>query len=165
MTGQTYDALVRDGLGIDLGRMCDELRGCQIGAFLPERPLESLHLRHTVGLIDPISAADRGGEVVNDGLPETLEDYLDDDGIRYLKIKVSGQVDADIDRLGAIAAVLGRRDRRFHISLDGNEQYQQVGDFLELIARIKATPALDRFYQQIMFIEQPLDRAVARTRR
>jgi len=161
MTGRTYDALVRGGLGIDLGRLCDGLRGCQIGAVLPERPLETLHVRHTVGLIDPITDADRGEAAVGDGLPETLEDYLDDDGILYLKIKVSGQVNQDIDRLEAIAAVLGRRDRRFHISLDGNEQYQRVDDFLELITRIKATPTLARFYEQIMFIEQPLDRAVA----
>jgi hypothetical protein len=161
MTGQTYEALVLDGLGIDLGRLCDELRGREIGAFLPERPLQSLHVRHTVGLIDPITAADRGEAAVDDGLPETLEDYLDHDGIRYLKIKVSGQVDADIDRLSAIAGVLEQRDRRFHISLDGNEQYGRVDDFLDLIARIKATPALDRLYRQIMFNAQPLDRAVA----
>jgi hypothetical protein len=109
MTGQTYEALVRHGLGIDLGRLCDELRGREIGAFLPERPLQSLHVRHTVGLIDPITAADRGEAAVDDGLPETLEDYLDHDGIRYLKIKVSGQVDADIDRLSAIAGVLEQR--------------------------------------------------------
>jgi len=161
MTGQPYAALVRDGLGIDLGRMCEALRGHEIGAFLPQEPLEQLHVRHTVGLIDPISAADRTGDPVDDGLPETLEDYLDHDGIRYLKIKVSGQVDDDIDRLSAIAALLDRREGPFPISLDGNEQYQRVEDFLELIARIKATPALERFYQQIMFIEQPLDRAVA----
>jgi hypothetical protein len=161
MTGQTYRALVCDGLGIDLGSLCEELRGREISQFLPERPLARLHVRHTVGLVDPISATDRCGDAIDDGLPETLEEYLDRDGIRYLKIKVSGQSDEDIARLEAIAAVLAARDRDFHISLDGNEQYRQPDDFLDLIARIKATPGLRRLYQQIMFIEQPLDRAVA----
>jgi hypothetical protein len=161
LTGRTYAELVRDGLGIDLGSLCDELRGHEIGDFLPQRPLERLHVRHTVGLLDPISAADHGGAAVGDGLPETLEDYLDRDRISYLKIKVSGGSDDDIARLETIAAVLAQRDRQFHISLDGNEQYRDPDDFIDLIMRIKATPALARLYQQIMFIEQPLDRAVA----
>jgi hypothetical protein len=160
MTGRTFAQLVRDGLGIDLGSLCEELSGREVGAFLPERPLERLHVRHTVGLVDPITAADRG-EAVDDGLPETLEDYLDCDGISYLKIKVAGRLDEDLARLEAIAAVLDRRDRTFHISLDGNEQYQHPDDFLELIMRVKATPELQHLYAQIMFIEQPLDRAVA----
>jgi hypothetical protein len=74
---------------------------------------------------------------------------------------VSGGSDDDIARLETIAAVLAQRDRQFHISLDGNEQYRDPDDFIDLIMRIKATPALARLYQQIMFIEQPLDRAVA----
>lgn len=113
-----------------------------------------------MGLVDPISAADRGPEV-DDGLPATLEDYLDRDRIRYLKIKVAGRLDEDIARLEAIAAVLDRREGAFHISLDGNEQYREPAAFLDLLARIKATPELARLYRQIMFIEQPLDRAVA----
>jgi hypothetical protein len=161
MTGQTFAALVRRGLGIDLGSLCEELRGRKIGALLPEQPLARLHVRHTVGLIDPITAADRREAAVDDGLPETLEDYLDRDGIGYLKIKVSGRLDEDIARLEAIAALLERRDRAFHISLDGNEQYRHPDDLLDLVARIKAEPALERLYAQIMFIEQPLDRTVA----
>jgi hypothetical protein len=160
LSGQSFAALVRSALGIDLGSLSEELSGREIGAFLPERPLERLHVRHTVGLLDPITAADRRA-AVDDGLPETLEDYLERDGISYLKIKVAGRLDEDIARLEAIAAVLGRRERAFHISLDGNEQYQHPDDFLALIDRIKATPGLQRLYAQVMFIEQPLDRAIA----
>ena len=98
---------------------------------------------------------------VDDGLPETLEDYFDRDGISYLKIKVAGRLEEDVARLEAIAALLDRRERAFHISLDGNEQYADPDDFLALIARIKAAPALARFSAQIMYVEQPLDRAVA----
>jgi hypothetical protein len=134
MTGQPFAALVRRGLGIDLGSLCEELRGRKIGALLPEQPLARLHVRHTVGLIDPITAADRREAAVDDGLPETLEDYLDRDGIGYLKIKVSGRLDEDIARLEAIAALLERRDRAFHISLDGNEQYRQPDDNVPVVA-------------------------------
>ena len=129
-TGRPYATLVRHGLGVDLGSICDELRGHDVGEFLPKQPLQGVHVRHTVGLIDPLSAEDRL-DAVDDGLPETLQDYLDRDRISYLKIKVAGQLDADIARLEAIAAVLARYDRPFHISLDGNEQYQRPDDFVE----------------------------------
>jgi hypothetical protein len=161
MTGRTLAEMVRgNDLGIDLGALSQELRGRNVGELLPARPLARLHLRHTVGLVDPITAADRGA-VVDDGLPETLEEYLDRDGVSYLKIKVAGRLDEDIARLEVIAALLDARQRPFHISLDGNEQYRRPDDFLDLIARIKATRPLARLWEQIMFIEQPFDRSVA----
>ena len=161
LTGRTmFDLVQSDALGIELGALSPELRGRRLREFLPERPLERLHVRHTVGLIDPITAADVAVPVA-DGLPETLEDYLDRDGIGYLKVKVSGALDDDLARLERIAAVLERRARPFGISLDGNEQYRSLDDFLALIDRLKAAPALRRFWRQIMFIEQPLDRTVA----
>jgi hypothetical protein len=161
LTGRTMFELVRDDdLGIELGALSPELRSCAVRDLLPERPLARVHLRHTVGLVDPITAAEVR-EPVADGLPETLEDYLDHDGIGYLKVKVGGDLDEDIGRLEAIGSVLGRRERRFRITLDGNEQYRTAGEFLGLIEEIRASPALERFWAQVIFIEQPLDRATA----
>jgi hypothetical protein len=161
LRSRTLFELVRDDdLGIDLGAISPELRGRPVREFLPERPLDRLHVRHTVGLLDPITAADVAAPVA-DGLPETLEDYLERDGVRYLKIKVAGALAENLARLEAIAALLEGHDRRFGITLDGNEQYSTPDDFLALIERIKAAPALRRFWAQVLFIEQPLDRAVA----
>ena len=161
LTGRSCFELIQgDWLGIELGTITPALAHRPIAAFLPERPLERLHLRHTVGLLDPITAADVT-EPVADGLPETLEDYLDQDGISHLKIKVAGALDDDVARLEAIAALLDRRARPFRITLDGNEQYQTPDAFLALIEAIRAAPGLARLWRQILFIEQPLDRAVA----
>jgi hypothetical protein len=161
LTGRTYFELVRAGdLGVDLGAISPELRGREVREFLPARPLERLHVRHTVGLIDPITAADVA-EPVADGLPQTLEEYLDVDGIGWLKVKIGGAQDEDLARLDAIARVLERRERRFGITLDGNEQYRELDGFLALIEAIKAAPALQRLWRQTLFIEQPLDRLVA----
>jgi hypothetical protein len=161
LTGRSYFELVRDHhLGIDLGALTPELQGRRLRDFLPARPLDQLHVRHTVGLLDPITAADVRTPVA-DGLPETLEQYLDRDGIGYLKIKVGGALDEDLARLQAIAAVLERRERRFGITLDGNEQYKTLGDFIALVEAIKAAPALQSLWDQVLFIEQPLDRAIA----
>ena len=94
LAGRSCFELVRDDhLGVDLGAITPELQGRPMRQFLPARPLGRLHVRHTVGLIDPITAADVQ-EPVADGLPETLEDYLERDGIGYLKIKVGGALEA-----------------------------------------------------------------------
>ena len=161
LTGQTCFELIRDDwLGIDLGTITPDLAGRPIAAFLPEHPLTRLHLRHTVGLIDPLTAADVT-QAVADGLPETLEDYLDHDGISHLKLKVAGTLSDDLARLATIAALLARRERRFRISLDGNEQYKTADAFLALIEAIRSTAALDDLWRQTLFVEQPLDRSVA----
>ena len=161
LAGRSCFELVRDDhLGIDLGAITPELQGRPMREFLPARPLGRLHVRHTVGLIDPITAADVR-EPVADGLPETLEDYLERDRISYLKIKVGGALEADLARLEGIAAVLERRGRRCGITLDGNEQYQTLDDFMALVERIRSAPGLRRLWDQVLFIEQPLDRGFA----
>jgi hypothetical protein len=161
LSGKTYFELVRDNdLGIELGAITPELAGRPIAGFLPTEPLERLHVRHTVGLVDPITAAEVSTPV-DDGLPETMEDYLVHDRIAYLKIKVAGALDDDIDRLETIAALLARHPRPYRISLDGNEQYKELDGFLGLIERIKTSPKLARLWRDILFIEQPLERTVA----
>ena len=161
LLGKSYFELVRDNdLGIELGAISPELAGREIGEFVAERPLERLHVRHTVGLVDPITAADVA-QPVDDGLPETFEHYLQRDGIRYLKIKVAGALDEDVARLEALAEVMYRRHAHFRISLDGNEQYQELDGFLALVDRLKRSPKLQHFWRDILFIEQPLERTVA----
>jgi hypothetical protein len=55
LAGRSCFELVRDDhLGIDLGAITPELQGRPMREFLPARPLGRLHVRHTVGLIDPI---------------------------------------------------------------------------------------------------------------
>jgi hypothetical protein len=161
LSGRTYFELVQGGaLGIELGAISPELCGRDPREFLPARPLARLHVRHTVGLLDPITAADIA-EPVADSLPQTLEEYLEVDGIGWLKIKVGGVLDEDLARLEAVARVLERRARRFRITLDGNEQYRELDGLLALVEAIRAAPALARLWRQVLFIEQPLDRVVA----
>ena len=66
-------------------------------------------------------------DLVKDGLPETLEEVIARYGHRWFKLKVGGDVRADVERLGAIAAVLDRIRGPYKASLDGNEQYEDAG--------------------------------------
>ncbi len=124
------------------------------------QPAGTIAARHTVGLVDAIAAADLR-EPVHDGLPETLEQVVARYGHRHFKLKVGGRVDDDVARLTAIAGVLDRSPHEYLVSLDGNEQYADAAGVLELLARLRAAPALVRLWRSIAFIEQPIARARA----
>ena len=121
-----------------------DLAGFDIGAFLGGlRMAPSIEVRHTVGLVDPIIAGDqKPGERVDDGLPETLEEVVRHYRGRYYKLKVGGNVAADLERLPGIAAVLDRALAEYRATLDGNEQYESVEGIAELWRRMRETPAL-----------------------
>ena len=88
-------------------------------------PQTTIAARHTVGLSDPITAAELG-QRVNDGLPETLEEVVAQYGQRHFKLKVDGDPRAAVERLAGLASVLDRIAGPFHATRAGNEQYGGV---------------------------------------
>ena len=128
-------------------------------------PAHSIEARHTVGLLDPIVAADQpAGSRVDDGLPETLEEVVQRYGQRAFKLKVSGDLRADIERLARIAGVLDTVEGPLHVTLDGNEQFDDVEAVVELWSAMEAAPALQRLVEATLFIEQPIRRQSALSR-
>lgn len=117
--------------------------------------------RHTVGLLDPITAADLK-QRAGDGLPETLEEVVARYGQRWFKLKVGGNLKADLERLAAIASVLDRIAEPYRASLDGNEQYEEMGAVAELWSAMSAAMCADirlrRLVDSIAYIEQPVKR-------
>lgn len=144
-----------------MGPALADFEGLDFDRFLAGlQPAARIHARHTVGLVDAITAADQA-ERVGDGLPETLEEVVQVYGHRYFKLKVGGNVPADLDRLRAIASVLDRAPGPYRASLDGNEQYESAEGVLELVRGIRSTPALARLWASILFVEQPIARKLA----
>jgi hypothetical protein len=165
--GRSFADMIRANLpGIAATPLTPDLAGFEVGRFLARlSPLPTIDVRHTVGLVDPITAADQPPEHrVNDGLPETLEEVARHYGCRYYKLKVGGKIDADLDRLGRIAAVLDRDAGDYRATLDGNEQYESVEGIAELWRRMAETPRLKRLADASLFVEQPIKRAVALSR-
>jgi len=139
------------------------LAGFDLSRFLADlRAGPAIAVRHTVGLLDPIVAADqRPEERLNDGLPETLEEVVAHYRTRYFKLKVGGNIAADLDRLARIAAVLDGALGDYRTTLDGNEQYDDIEGVAELWRRVCETPALSRLAAATLWIEQPIARACA----
>jgi len=160
-----FDLVASNALGID-GRTAPDLGDFDLGGFLAGlRPADTIGARHTVGLVDAITEADiAADDRVGDGLPESLQAAVDFYGLTYFKLKVGGDIEADLDRLRRIAAVLDRSEAPYWATLDGNEQYDSVEPVIELWHRMQADPALDRLCQAILFFEQPIMRSQALAR-
>ena len=143
--GVGVEAGLRDNLpGLD-ARLTPDLDDAAVTAFLRGiAPAPQVFVRWTVGMVD-----DLGDLLVE----------IERSRLRYLKIKLSGDVAADLDRLTEIEARLAASPGADidGVTLDANEQYRPdaLGDF---IAGFLARPDLGFLRQRLLYLEQPYSR-------
>ena len=156
-----FDMLRENHLGIDLGSLHDQLTGMSPADLLPATPRTTMQVRHTVGLLDPLrEEAIAASARINDGLPQGLDQYIAQQGLTYFKVKVGGDVDVDVERLSQIAEVISGIDN-VKVTLDGNEQYSDPDLLVNLLDRLASgSDPVRRLYNSIIYLEQPLDRAI-----
>lgn len=153
-----FEALKRERLRFEPERVFAELKGFDWKSYLPPRPRTRIGIRHTVGLTDPLTRDDLTPEDrVNDGEPETLREYIRRDGLRFFKVKISGDVESDLARLERVWNVLLDVNRPV-VTLDGNESYRDLHGFTQFVETLESR--LLGLFQHIAFIEQPLPRAL-----
>lgn len=161
---QTYGpAFMGRDLSHDLGAA---FRGEFLDRYVPAAPRARTPLFHSVGASDPIAAGDVQARI-DDGLPNTLEEWIARDGLTRFKIKLNGgNAAADFDRILAIdrtvRRLLGPRGVDWKYLLDFNEGCPNVGYLLDLLARVKA--ATPDGFARILYIEQPTARDLAKDR-
>lgn len=144
-----FEGLRANVAGLDT-RLTPDLSGFDLDGFLNGlEPLPAVELRHTVGLLDS---------------PASLRALLARQSLRWFKIKLSGEVAADLDRLTAIAAVLDEAVPGYRATLDGNEQYAGTDQLALLLERLEKDPALAAFRRRLLYIEQPIARETALAR-
>ena len=149
-----FDMLAAEQIGIEPAQVHPELKGLKFRDTLPSAPRSEFFIRHTVGLDDPlpktqIPADKRAG----DGLPESLAEYLEVDGLRYFKVKVSGNVEFDLERLARIWDVVAAAEEPV-VTLDANEAFDELETFGRFVREFeKRLPGL---FDHVPYIEQPL---------
>lgn len=164
LAGAPFHRVVLDNLaGLEPAAVHPELKGFDLAASLPAQPLASVHIRHTVGMLDPLEPADiPPGGGVGDGLPECLAEYLRTDGVRFLKVKIGGNPEQDLARLLRVAETVETvRGADYAVTLDGNEQYRDPERLLTLLDAVQAEPRLSTLFANTLFIEQPIPREAA----
>ena len=121
---------------------------------------DTVILRHTVGLADRLDNADDGPDP-HDGLPATLEDAIRTYGLHHFKLKLSGNLDADVPRLSRIAAVLEANAGDYRVTLDGNETFVDAHALGNYWQALQSTANVRGLLVRTLLLEQPIARANA----
>jgi hypothetical protein len=97
-------------------------------------------------------------DAVNDGLPQDLESSVRAYRLRYFKIKLTGNLDADVPRLERVVSLLDREAGEWRATLDGNENFKDFEAFRSYWDRVLAVPALRSLWPRVIVVEQPVHR-------
>jgi L-alanine-DL-glutamate epimerase-like enolase superfamily enzyme len=136
--------------------------------YIQRQPTPRLGLYHSVGASDPIEAGDIRRRI-NDGLPETLPEWIRYNGLTHIKIKLNGNdLKWDVDRVAGIDRVTSETQRERHIrdwvySLDFNERCPNVDYLIHFMTNLKNKTG-DGF-DRIQYIEQPTARDLEKHRK
>ncbi|MDX2266752.1 MAG: enolase C-terminal domain-like protein [Bryobacter sp.] len=158
----TYQTYGPDLMPYDLSHYIGpEFRGEYLAKYVLPRPKAQMPLYHLVGALDPLTDGDIAKRI-NDGLPETLSEWIVANGLRNLKIKLNGedlnwdiQRVLEVDRVAAAPmAKIGRKDWLY--SLDYNEKCPNVAYLLETLKKVKEKNP--NAYRRIQYVEQPTKR-------
>ena len=160
VVASAFDAALHDGFGKVHGLNCyhtygpqfmshdlghylgTEFKGENLERYILKEPKLHMPLYHLIGALDPLEDADVKTRIA-DGLPETLPEWIEHDGLTHLKIKLNGDDLAwDVERVLRVDRVAAQTQRRrgvprWYYSLDFNERCASVDYLLELLTRVK----------------------------
>lgn len=155
-------------LSHDLGHyLGSEFKGEQLAQYVASKPKERMPLYHLIGALDPLDSGDIK-QRVNDGLPETLPEWIRFNGLTHLKIKLNGDDLAwDVERVVRVDRITAETQKqlgvdRWYYSLDFNERCANVGYLLEFLHRVKEQAP--EGFERVAYIEQPTARDLAKNR-
>ncbi|MGD0896553.1 MAG: mandelate racemase/muconate lactonizing enzyme family protein [Thermoguttaceae bacterium] len=157
-----YNVLGPEFVNRDLSSyLTGEFAGEYLDRYTLRQPKPRMPLYHLVGALDPLTDAEISVRL-NDGLPETLGEWIAHDGLTHLKIKLNGDdLPWDIERVLSIERVAAeaqaaRGCTEWYYSADFNEKCGNVEYVLDFLARIeeRSPPAFSR----LQYIEQPTHR-------
>ncbi len=158
----SFQACGRELMSNDLSRYIgDEFKGEYLDKYVLKQPKATMPLYHLVGAVDPVTDAEIKTRI-NDGLPETLSEWINYNGLTNLKIKLNGDdVKWDVERVITVDRVTSETQAKRGLtkwvySLDFNEKCPNVAYLLGFIHQIKErAPGC---YARIQYIEQPTKR-------
>jgi L-alanine-DL-glutamate epimerase-like enolase superfamily enzyme len=157
-----YHTYGREFMDHDLAHyLLPEFKGEYLDQYVTLDPKPSMPLYHLIGALDPLVKADIV-KPVGDGLPETLPEWIEHDGLTHLKIKLNGSdLKWDADRVVRVDRVAGETQKKrgvtqWYYSLDFNEKCPNVDYLLTFLHHVKEqTPA---GFDRIQYVEQPTAR-------
>jgi len=176
VTASAFDAAIHDAFGKVHNRSCYQTYGRDLisrdlssylnadfkGEYLDRYILPKSEPRiamfHSVGGADAVLPSELK-ERINDGLPETLAEWIKFNGLTHIKIKLQGEdLKWDIERTVNIDRVASETSPKvgWKYCVDFNERCPNVEYVLEYLRKVKElTPA---GFERILYLEQPTAR-------
>ena len=179
VTASPFDAALHDGYGKMLGRsayqtlssefvshdlshyLAPAFKGEYLDRYVSAKPKPSMPLYHLVGAVDPLTAADIK-QRINDGMPETLPEWIQYSGLDHLKIKLNGEdLKWDVERVLSVERITAETQKKRGVakwvySLDFNEKAPNVDYLIACLRKIREGSAVA--YDRVQYVEQPTKR-------
>lgn len=142
----------------------EDFKGEWLDRYLRSKPAPYLYLYHSVGASDPLESPGPGPGV-EDGLPQTLAEWIAAEGLTHFKVKLNGRdLRLDVDRMVDIERVVSaarqkRGGQEWKVSLDFNEGCRNVDYLLDFLGEIeRRAPSVTA---RLQYVEQPTSRNLA----
>jgi L-alanine-DL-glutamate epimerase-like enolase superfamily enzyme len=176
VTASPFDAAIHDAFGKVHNRSCyqtygrnlmsrdlsaylnADFKGEYLDRYVLPKPKPQIAMFHSVGGADAVLPSELK-ERINDGLPETLAEWIKFNGLTHIKIKLQGEdLKWDVERTANIDRVASetRPKVAWKYCVDFNERCPNVEYVLEYLRKVKElTPA---GFDRILYLEQPTAR-------
>jgi len=137
-------------------------RGRHLSEYLSPRFEPSVPLFHLVGGGDKLTRAELDDTDPQDGLPVSLDEWIEREGLYCFKVKLKGtSLDWDVARVVAVSRVvageLAKQGRdTYFLSVDSNEMCPDPDYVVEMLEAIREQAP--RAYDALLYVEQPTER-------
>ncbi len=166
----SYDGYGPDFTGWDLSKYCGpDFEGKYISDYIHPSFKPELPIFHLVGGVDKLTRVELTNEDPQDGLPVSLDQWIERDGIRCFKVKLRGNdIDWDVERTAQVAAVIQQTYQRldiqdsFYLSTDSNEMNESPETVVEYLHKLRERSPLA--YDALLYLEQPTERDLSHSR-
>lgn len=179
VTAGAFDAAIHDAFGKVHGVNCFHTYGPEfmnrdlshyLGAefqgeypeqYLRREPKPRMPVSHTISAVDPIVASENA-QPLRDGLPETLPEWINYNGLTYFKIKFSGDdLKGEVERMRHIDRVVAETQRKRGVDRwayvpDFNEKCPNVEYYLAFLRQVREQ--MPEGFRRIEYVEQPTHR-------
>jgi L-alanine-DL-glutamate epimerase-like enolase superfamily enzyme len=179
VTAGAFDAAIHDTFGKAHGLNCfhtygpefmnhdlshylgAEYKGDYPSRYIRSEPKARMPLCHLISAVDPIEDSENT-KPIGDGLPETLVEWINYNGLTHLKIKLNGDdLKWDVERVLHIERVTAQTQKKRGVQnwayiLDFNEKCPNVEYYITFLRRLNEE--MPMAFKRIEFVEQPTHR-------
>ncbi len=157
-----YQGYGPEQMGHDLSEwLGSEFKGKYISDYL--RPLPQwLDAFHLVGGLDKLTESEITEEDPQDGLPVSLDQWIQFEGLHCLKVKLRGiDLQWDLERMLAVVSIARTEQKKLGLNelwltADTNEMCDTPEYMIELLQKFKEADSLA--FDSLLYVEQPCER-------